>query len=73
VLALPEEVPLIICPAMNVHMWENKIVRKNMIAIKEIADIVGPKKGQLACGVEGIGAMADVTEIFNAIVKALKC
>lgn len=72
VLALPEGIPLIICPAMNVNMWENKMVRKNMLAVKEIADIVGPKKGQLACGVEGMGAMADVAEIFNAIVKALK-
>jgi len=69
VLALQKKVPLIICPAMNVNMWENSIVQKNILIIKEIAEIVGPKKGQLACGVEGMGAMADVADIFDAIVK----
>ncbi|MDD5772541.1 MAG: flavoprotein [bacterium] len=72
VLALPKEVPLIICPAMNVNMWENKMVRKNMSVVQEIADIVGPKKGRLACGVEGMGAMADVEDIFEVIVKKLR-
>ena len=46
------------------------MVRKNMIVIKEVADIVGPKKGMLACGVEGMGALADVDDIFDAIVEA---
>ncbi|MEW6088294.1 MAG: flavoprotein [bacterium] len=69
VLALPKKVPLIICPAMNVNMWENNILQKNILIIKETAEIVGPKKGQLACGVEGMGAMADVEDILAAILK----
>lgn len=60
--------PIILAPAMNVDMWENPAVQKNISALREMGvQITGPAKGRLACGVIAEGRMSEPTEIIEAI------
>ena len=59
---------VIIAPAMNWRMYENPIFQKNLRYLLSRGVIrVGPEKGSLACGEEGMGRMSDVSEIIEAI------
>lgn len=63
---------VIIAPAMNWRMYENQIFQKNLQYLNSIGvKFVGPERGSLACGEEGIGRMADVEKIMEAIMTAL--
>jgi phosphopantothenoylcysteine decarboxylase/phosphopantothenate--cysteine ligase len=56
---------------MNVAMWAHPAVKQNCATLKSRGVIfVGPGKGRLACGTEGVGRMAEVPEIMEKI-KAL--
>lgn len=75
VMALPKKTPVIIAPAMNVHMWKNPAFQKNLQALKKYKSkytIINPQKGMLACGYEGEGKMAKIEEIMKAINQVLK-
>ncbi len=65
--------PIVIAPAMNTVMWENKVVRENVEKLKSLdCTIVGPEKGRLADGRTGIGRLADLGKIEKAIGDILK-
>lgn len=67
-LALPRATPVVIAPAMNGKMWQHPATRRNVERLKEDGcRFVGPAEGQLACGYEGIGRMAEVADILAAI------
>lgn len=75
VMALPEKTPVIIAPTMNVHMWKNPILQKNIGNLKRHKNkyiFVNPQKGMLACGYEGEGKIAELEKIVRAIKKVLK-
>lgn len=62
---------VIIAPAMNWRMYENPVFQKNLQYLVSIGiKTVGPEKGSLACGEEGIGRMADTEKILEAIRTA---
>ncbi|WP_256761512.1 bifunctional phosphopantothenoylcysteine decarboxylase/phosphopantothenate--cysteine ligase CoaBC [Cohnella sp. WQ 127256] len=64
--------PLLIAPAMNVHMWEHPAVIDNVNKLASRgATFVEPGTGQLACGYVGKGRLAEPDEIVEAIVKML--
>jgi phosphopantothenoylcysteine decarboxylase / phosphopantothenate---cysteine ligase len=64
--------PVVICPAMNEHMFTNKVVQENIKRLKAFGYIfIGPKKGQLACGAVGMGCLEDVATIVKEAKKAL--
>ena len=68
--------PIVIAPAMNTNMWNNKFVQDNLHKLKEYGcHIVEPENGFLACGVNGKGRMADVDVIYANTEKILseKC
>jgi 3-polyprenyl-4-hydroxybenzoate decarboxylase len=71
VLAWPREKPLFIAPAMNTRMWENEITQANLRTVMNTygASVIPPKEGELACGVRGVGAMADIDNIVAAISR----
>jgi phosphopantothenoylcysteine decarboxylase/phosphopantothenate--cysteine ligase len=59
---------VIIAPAMNWRMYENPVFQKNLQYLVSIGvKTVGPEKGSLACGEEGIGRMSDIDKIMEAI------
>jgi phosphopantothenoylcysteine decarboxylase/phosphopantothenate--cysteine ligase len=62
--------PILIAPAMNENMWKNPAVQRNVKTIKEMGfKLIGPEKGRLACGTEGIGRMSEPQDILKAIEK----
>lgn len=64
--------PVLVAPAMNVHMWEHPAVEEN---VRKLASrgvyFVEPGTGQLACGYVGKGRLAEPDEIAEAAVKLL--
>ena len=65
--------PVLIAPAMNENMYKNKIIQGNIKKLKQTGyRFIGPKKGHLACGTEGIGHIADVPEIIKEVKRALR-
>jgi len=65
--------PVLICPAMNCKMWENKIVQENVAKLKTLGyNFIEPEKGRLACGYEGVGRLADLNKIKSEIIKLLE-
>lgn len=71
--AWPSNKPVIIAPAMNTRMWENPLTESHMAAVRARPNhrVVLPVKKHLACGTTGIGAMADITDIAEAVRKSL--
>ncbi len=65
--------PVLIAPSMNVNMWNNPIVKRNVRALKGLDYyFVEPEYGRLACGYKGVGRLADIKKIKNEIVTILK-
>ncbi|MBI5212576.1 MAG: bifunctional phosphopantothenoylcysteine decarboxylase/phosphopantothenate--cysteine ligase CoaBC [Nitrospirae bacterium] len=63
---------IIIAPAMNWRMYENPIFQKNLHYLLSLGvKAVGPEHGSLACGEEGMGRMADVEKITEAVMTSL--
>lgn len=65
--------PVILAPAMNCNMWENKIIQENLKKLAELNNykIIEPESGFLACGYEGQGRLASVDKIFDAVINEL--
>lgn len=64
--------PVIVCPAMNTHMYENAATQANLHTLEERGiSLVGPGVGKLACGDVARGTLSPVDEIVEAIVRAL--
>ena len=62
--------PVFIAPAMNDQMYANAIVRDNCAKLKKFGfKFIEPLKGQLACGVVGIGHLAEVDDIIKAVLN----
>lgn len=65
--------PIIIAPAMNCNMWENKIIQENMTKLKALGYyILEPEEGFLACGYNGSGRLCSIEKIFDKSVDILK-
>ncbi len=69
---LATKAPIVLAPAMNVHMWENAITQENLTKLRNRGfKIVEPGYGALACGETGKGRLADVEDILAAIRRIL--
>ena len=69
-LFLAVQVPVIIAPAMNVHMWNHPTVQDNIRKLRSQGiNIIEPEEGYLAEGVMGKGRLASLETIVNAVVK----
>lgn len=69
---LAVEAPILVVPAMNKRMYKNPAVVRNMDVLRgRGVHILEPGIGELACGEEGIGRMADVEEIIRTVQKLL--
>jgi len=67
---LASKAPLLVCPSMNVNMWNNDITRLNVsILRKKGAFFVESECGKLACGYKGKGRLGDISKIENEIIK----
>ena len=62
--------PVIMAPAMNCEMWAHPAVQRNIATLKGWGiQMVGPEEGELACGVSGVGRMAEPEQIADAICQ----
>jgi len=63
---------VVICPAMNVNMYSNPLVIENIRKLKNAGyQIVEPYEGDLACGWEGKGRLADIEDISIELERQL--
>jgi phosphopantothenoylcysteine decarboxylase / phosphopantothenate---cysteine ligase len=64
--------PLVLAPAMHTGMWEHPATRANVETLAARgARFVGPARGPLAHGDEGIGRFAEPEEVVAAVRAAL--
>ncbi|MBI4244455.1 MAG: hypothetical protein HY606_10230 [Planctomycetes bacterium] len=64
--------PILIAPAMNTKMWENKIVQENVNKLKKLKyTIIEPEEGFLACRDSGPGRLASTDIIIKSIIKLI--
>jgi len=72
VVMATQNIPIIICPAMNTAMYENPITQSNIKKLKEYGyQFIDPKESLLACGDLGKGALADIEVIVSAIKASI--
>lgn len=72
-ICLATKSKIMIAPAMNCEMWSNQIVAENIGKLKDHGfQVVEPILGKQACGDYGIGNLAPITIIEEAVNKALK-
>lgn len=71
-VVLATRAPVIVAPAMNVHMWEHPTVQENLARLAgRGVRVVGPASGFLACGYEGTGRLADAEDIVEEVHRVL--
>ena len=77
-ICLATKSPLAIAPAMNLQMWANAATQANIaLLIQRDVTILGPDKGEQACGETGLGRMLEPTQIaaecerFNQQIEPL--
>lgn len=64
--------PVLVAPAMNVHMWQAAATQANLETLRSRGvRLVMPSEGRLACGDVGQGKLADVDAIVGAALAAL--
>lgn len=64
--------PVVVAPAMNVHMWQAAATQENIATLRARGvRIVGPGTGYLACGDVAEGRLTDLDTIAEAVYDAL--
>jgi phosphopantothenoylcysteine decarboxylase/phosphopantothenate--cysteine ligase len=67
-VALACQAPLLLAPAMNVHMWAHPATQTHVATLTARgACLIGPDEGDLACGYQGRGRLAPLEEIVQAV------
>ncbi|MDR3568312.1 MAG: bifunctional phosphopantothenoylcysteine decarboxylase/phosphopantothenate--cysteine ligase CoaBC [Syntrophobacteraceae bacterium] len=71
-ILLATTAPVMVCPAMNVKMWEHPVTQRNLRTLAELGHrIVPPGVGALACQEEGAGRLADTADILESAIRVL--
>jgi len=69
-LLLAIKKPLFFAPAMNVDMYENEAVQRNLTQLKKQGVcIIEPQIGDLACGISANGRMEEPEKIFEIVTS----
>lgn len=67
---LAAQAPIIVCPAMNTGMYENKVTQNNLVKLKENGVVImPPATGFLACGTTGAGRLPEPVDIVEFVKK----
>ena len=70
--ALAMRCPIVVSPAMNTPMFENKVVMHNIMKLRTYGmDIIMPASGHLACGDSGAGKMPEPEMLLEYIKRAV--
>ncbi|MCC3144768.1 bifunctional phosphopantothenoylcysteine decarboxylase/phosphopantothenate--cysteine ligase CoaBC [Halanaerobium sp. Z-7514] len=69
---LARQAPILIAPSMNVHMFENEVVQRNLNNLEELGfKIITPGEGYLACGYTGKGRLPEPDILVEHVEKEL--
>ncbi|MEF2845615.1 MAG: bifunctional phosphopantothenoylcysteine decarboxylase/phosphopantothenate synthase [Eggerthellaceae bacterium] len=64
--------PIMVCPAMNVHMYENAATQENIEVLRRRGfEFIEADSGYLACGDIGKGRLAEPEHIVDAVMTKL--
>lgn len=64
--------PVVLCPSMNTHMFENKSVQRNLERLKADGHfVIDPDSGELACGITGPGRLPEPEDILDRLLYYL--
>ena len=64
--------PVLVSPAMNVHMYRNSATQQNLAALQQRGvQIIPPEEGLLACGETGEGRLPETETLYRWVKKAL--
>jgi phosphopantothenoylcysteine decarboxylase/phosphopantothenate--cysteine ligase len=67
-VVMAAKAPVLLAPAMNVHMWENPICQENIRKLRARGyHFIEPEAGELACGYEGKGRLPEISAIVEEI------
>ncbi|MEL6806317.1 MAG: bifunctional phosphopantothenoylcysteine decarboxylase/phosphopantothenate--cysteine ligase CoaBC [Pseudomonadota bacterium] len=67
-LLLATDTAVMVAPAMNVRMWDHPATQRNLAQIQsDGVTVIGPNKGDMACGEFGPGRMSEPMEIVAAV------
>ena len=70
--ALATAAPVVVAPAMDGEMWTHPATVSNVVRLREFGyAIVEPDAGPLASGQTGVGRLAELPAIVDAVVAAL--
>ncbi|MBI07836.1 MAG: phosphopantothenoylcysteine decarboxylase [Opitutae bacterium] len=71
-LTLRPEARIVIAPAMNGRMWNHPATEVNVGVLRDRGvEFIGPGKGDLACGYEGLGRLWEVEGIADRALQIL--
>jgi phosphopantothenoylcysteine decarboxylase/phosphopantothenate--cysteine ligase len=69
---LATRAPVIVCPAMHTEMWEQPSVQENLAVLRARGvHVVDPEAGDLASGDVGMGRLAEIPVIVDAVLAVL--
>lgn len=64
--------PVLVCPAMNVKMYENPVVQENLARLRQRGfHVLEPANGAMACGAYGPGRLPEPLDIVAALARLL--
>ena len=67
-ILLATDTPVMVAPSMNVRMWDHPATQRNLALLdNDAVKLIGPNKGEMACGEYGLGRMAEVSEIVGSV------
>ena len=63
---------VVVAPAMNPRMWQHPAVQENCATLRRRGvRLVGPARGHVACGEDGVGRLAPIEEVLAAVLEEL--
>lgn len=69
-ILLAAEKPVMLAPAMNRAMYDDKSTQQNLLKLKDHGVVIlGPDKGMQACGETGFGRMLEPESLVQAVVE----
>ncbi len=67
-MVMASKAPILFAPSMNVNMWENKALQKNIQTLLERGyHLIEPGEGEMACHWYGKGRLAELSEVIERI------
>jgi phosphopantothenoylcysteine synthetase/decarboxylase len=70
-ILLATRAPIVMAPAMNGHMWSHPATQGHVTLLQQRGvTFIGPDRGMLACGYEGLGRLWPVAQIAEHVLQS---